>query len=233
MITGHVKNIKGREITIVSDDDLDMLQIAKLSNGKMLSAQVAINDGRHISPDQRKKAWALINDFASYTGYLPQEMEQLMKAEYMIRTGADWFSMTDCSMSTAAGFITAMLDWGFANDIPWTLKTWDMIPTDYYLTIQCLRHRKCIICGKSADIDHVTTVGMGNNRNHIDNRGRYFLPLCRIHHTIRHEMGVTSFTDMYHIKPVKLDDKTIKSLKLNTQAQFDEFDERRSTDGTA
>lgn len=233
MITGHVKNIKGREITIVSDDDLDMLRIAKLSDGKLPSAQVAIDDGRHISADQRKKAWALINDFASYTGYLPQEMEQLMKIEYMICSGADWFSMTDCSMSTAAGFITAMLDWGFANDIPWTLKTWDMIPTDYHLTVQCLRHRKCIICGKPADVDHVTTVGMGNNRHRIDNRGRYFLPLCRVHHTIRHEMGIEPFTDMYHIKPVKLDDETIKALKLNTQAQFDEFDERRSTDGTA
>lgn len=230
MITGRVKSIRGREITIVADEDLDALRIAKLSNGQSPSAQVAIDDGRHISPDQRKKAWALINDFADYTGYLSQEMEQLMKVEYMVRSGANWFSLADCSVSTAAAFITCLLDWGFEHDIPWTLKTWDMIPTDYHLTLQCLLHRKCIICGKPADVDHVTTVGMGNNRNHIDNRGRYFLPLCRIHHTIRHEMGVTSFTNMYHIKPVKLDDETIKVLKLNTQAQLDKFDEEARND---
>lgn len=231
MITGRIKQIRAHELLIDTDDDLDLLKIAKLSNGKPPSVQVAIDDGRHISADQRKKAWALINDFADYTGYLPQEMEQLMKIEYMVRTGSDWFSMADCSMSTAAGFITAMLDWGFANDIPWALKTWDMIPTDYHLTVQCLRHRKCIICGKHADIDHVTTVGMGNNRHHIDNRGRYFLPLCRIHHTMRHQIGIESFIKLYHIKPVKLDDETIKQLGLNTQAQFDKFDEGRKTDG--
>jgi hypothetical protein len=43
-------------------------------------------------------------------------------------------------------------------------------------------------------------------------------------------MGITSFTDMYHIKPVKLDDETIKALKLNTQAQLDKFDEEASND---
>jgi hypothetical protein len=36
---------------------------------------------------------------------------------------------------------------------------------------------------------------------------------------------------LYHIKPVKLDDETIKQLGLNTQAQFDKFDEGRKTDG--
>lgn len=233
MITGHIKNITGHEITIVADDDLDMLKIAKLSNGKWPSAQVVIDDGRHMSANQRKKAWALINDFADYTGYLPEQMEQLMKAEYIVKTGGEWFSMHDCSMSTGSAFIQVILDWGFQHDIPWTLKTWDEIPTDYHLTVQCLKHRKCIICGKHADIDHVTTVGMGNNRYHIDNRDRYFLPLCRVHHTMRHQMGIDSFIQLYHIKPVKLDDTTIKKLGLNTQAQFNEFDERRSTDGTS
>ena len=64
MITGHVRRMKGRKITIVFDDGLDMLRIAKLSDGKLPSAQVAIDDGRHISADERKNAWALINDFA-------------------------------------------------------------------------------------------------------------------------------------------------------------------------
>ena len=38
---------------------------------------------------------------------------------------------------------------------------------DTYL-IQCIRYRRCCICGRPADIHHVDAIGMGNNRRHYD-----------------------------------------------------------------
>ena len=224
-LTGKLTSVEGQRLTVVLDDKPDVLRLRQLSAKKQPSVQVDVEDGRSISPDQRKKAWALINDFAWYTGYSPMEMEQVLKANYMALTGADYFSMADTSMENAAGFLSSILDYGFNNEIPWQLKNMDAIPDDYPLMIQCLKHRICVICGKHADIDHEPAIGRGYDRNHIDNRKFKFFPLCRAHHTLRHSKGIAWFMDYYHIKPVRLDEDTIVALRLNSRKQLREFDE--------
>jgi hypothetical protein len=227
-LTGKLKGIKGTEVTIRLDDAPDLLRLRQLSAGRQPSVQIDVADGRSISPDQRKKAWALINDFAWYTGYSPLEMEQVLKANYMALTGTDYFSMANTSMENAAGFIASILDYGFDNGIPWQLKNMDAIPDDYPLMMQCLKHRVCVICGKRAEIDHEPPIGRGYDRNHIDNRRFKFFPLCHTHHMIRHTRGIDWFMDFYHIKPVKLDEDTIVSLHLNSRKQLRDFDEGRN-----
>ncbi|MFT8385117.1 MAG: putative HNHc nuclease [Lentilactobacillus hilgardii] len=120
--------------------------------------------------------------------------------------------------------LTFVLDFCFENDIPFKTKTWDLIPCDYHLAVQCLRHRLCIICGKPhSDIDHYTPVGR-RSRKLVDHRKLYFECLCREHHNERHKLGAKSFIEKYHIKPVRLSDNDLIRLHIMTHKRMDEID---------
>ncbi|WP_179395025.1 putative HNHc nuclease [Lacticaseibacillus absianus] len=226
ILNGDIESIQGDVITVrvTQPEGVNTLRVRQLADGRKPSAAVEIEDGRSISPDQRRKIWALIGDYADYTGYDPIEMEAWVKVYYMADTGRDYFSISSCSMSQASDFLNYVISFGFKYEIPWKLKHMDEIPSAYPLMMQCLKHRMCVICGKHADIDHEPPIGSGRDRTQIDNRRYKFFPLCRTHHSLRHEMGIDAFMDFYHIKPVKLDEETLISLKLNSRAQFDRFD---------
>lgn len=215
-IFGRLKSIKGKEITVLLDDDLSTYQIDKYSNNQSPTVAIILADNRKISPDQRKKIYALLGDIANYTGYsIPQEMPAVMKWKYLTETGAEMFSLSDCSMTTANKYLTWLIDFCFENNIGFKTQTWDMLPGDYAMVMRCCKHRKCIICLKHADIDHTFgLVGIGRNRRTVDNSQSYFLPLCRAHHQERHNLGAKNFLNKYHIKPVKLNAQTRKELRI-------------------
>lgn len=81
----------------------------------------------------------------------------------------------------------------------------------------CLIHKKCCVCGKKAELHHVDRVGMGNNRNEITHEGRRALPLCREHHIEVDHLGDEAFCARYHIAPVKIDARIIKTYRLRTK----------------
>ncbi|MGD1419488.1 putative HNHc nuclease, partial [Enterococcus faecium] len=41
-----------------------------------------------------------------------------------------------------------------------------------------------------------------------------FAALCRIHHTEKHKIGVINFKNKYQIKGIKLNQETIKKLRI-------------------
>ena len=51
------------------------------------SCTVWIPDGRGITPEQRKKAYATIADIADYTGELPEVAKEWLKYLHIARTG--------------------------------------------------------------------------------------------------------------------------------------------------
>ena len=77
---GRLLKVQGNKIEIELEDDFDFSKVEKFANGKQPIVELKINDGRTISPDQRKKVWALINDFCRYTGYSLDEAEILFKS---------------------------------------------------------------------------------------------------------------------------------------------------------
>ena len=97
--------------------------------------------------------------------------------------------------------------------MPFKTKTWDMIPNDYARQWFCLRFRKCVICGNPADLAHYEAVGMGRNRNRIDETKFRYMSLCRIHHVEQHTIGIESFVQKYHIVPVKLTADELKVIQ--------------------
>ena len=162
-----------------------------------------LDDGRHISAEQRKKIYATIRDIADYTGYAPEEMKQRLKLEHIIRTGCEEFSLSDCTMDTAREFINTMLDMALEMGIP--LQDFGSDRTDdidHYLWA-CLKNRRCSVCGRPGEIHHEDTVGMGNDRRTIDDSENKKICLCRIHHTEAHTIGKSSFRSKYKVYGIK------------------------------
>lgn len=189
---------------VVSVPDLklgDMFQRKKIRN-----AEIRFDDGRHISAEQRKKAYATIRDISDWTGYLPEEMKEILKYQHMMRTGDAYFSLSNCSMDTAREFINTILEFALENGIPLSdnaiERTDDIGRYLYY----CLLHKKCAICGKDGEIHHEDAIGMGNNRTKVDDSSYKKICLCREHHTLAHSLGVIRFREMYKVYGIVVKD---------------------------
>lgn len=166
---------------------------------RVRQVEVGVDDGRFISVLQRKKIYAMLRDIAEYTGYTDEAMKEVMKYEHMMRTGCEYFSLSDCSMTDAREFLNTLIEYALKEGVIMTesgLQRTDDIDT--YL-IQCIRYRKCCICGRPADIHHVDAVGMGQDRRQYDDCHSHIMALCRQHHTISHQRGQQAFMDTYKV----------------------------------
>lgn len=162
-------------------------------------AEIRFDDGRHISAEQRKKAYATMRDIAEWSGYLPEEQKEYLKWLHMMRTGCDYFSLSDCTMDTAREFINTILEYAIENGV--TLGEEAVNRTDdigRYLYF-CLKHKKCAVCGRDGEIHHVDAIGMGNDRTRVDDSGYRKICLCRMHHTVAHQRGMPTFEKMYKV----------------------------------
>ena len=170
-----------------------------LSQKCIKKAEMRFDDGRIISIEQRKKAYATIRDIADYTGYLPEEQKEWLKYLYIQKTGDDYISLSDCSMDQAREFINVILEYAIESGIQLSehaINRTDDIGKYLYF---CIKHKKCAICGQAGEIHHEDAIGMGNDRKTIDDSNYKKICLCRKHHTIAHQMGVERFTKMYKV----------------------------------
>lgn len=189
---------------VVSVPDLKLGEL--FQRKKIRNAEIRFDDGRHISAEQRKKAYATIRDISDWTGYLPEEMKEILKYQHMMRTGDAYFSLSNCSMDTAREFINTILEFALENGIPLSdnaiERTDDIGRYLYY----CLLHKKCAICGKDGEIHHEDAIGMGNNRTKVDDSSYKKICLCREHHTLAHSLGVIRFREMYKVYGIVVKD---------------------------
>lgn len=190
-----------------------------------LKVEIILWDGRRISPEQRRKCYALLGEIAEYTDGIRtaetvDEQKRLLKMEFMLRrmeaTERRMFSLSDCDMSTAREFITYLIDFIIANDIPTRVPLIDNCDDIAAYMYACTMHRKCSVCGKAADIHHCegSRIGAGVDREKVHQLGREVLPLCRVHHTELHTMPESEFMKKYHLQKVRLDEALCKRLKL-------------------
>lgn len=192
---------------------------------KYSTVHIIFDDGRRISCTQRRKCYALLGEIAEYTDGIRtaetvDEQKRLLKMEFMLRrmeaTERRMFSLADCDMSTAREFITYLVDFIIANDIPTRVPLIENCDDIQRYIYACLMYRKCAVCGKPADIHHCegSRIGAGVDRTKVHQLGREVLPLCRVHHTELHAMPESEFIKKYHLQKVKLDEALCKRLKL-------------------
>ena len=219
-----VLGIQGNELKLALDDDFNLDKVIRFSDGKQPSGELTIDDNRHISRDQQKKIFALIDDLCNYTGDEPKRWENEFKWRVQVTFGLDEFSLSNCSMTVGNYMILTILDFLFSENIPFRTKLWDSLPQDFPRQRLALKNRTCVICGRPhADLAHYKAVGMGRNRHKIDERKMYFMTLCREHHQEQHNIGIKEFMQKYHLKPLRLSDDDIIRFKILTKKRLEEL----------
>lgn len=212
---GELRNLKGkRYITFEVDADVDIGELSRFSDDTSIKAEITFDDNRKLSADQRKKAWALMNEIARWSGYNPVDVEGWMKAYFMADTGEDYFSLSNCSVTTARRFIRYLIDFCFKWNVPFKTRGIELADDVSAYLYLCLKHRKCAICGQHADIHHTDAVGSGRDRTHIDHSKHRLLALCRRHHNEAHKIGQLSFNRKYKVAGIKLSERDIKRFRI-------------------
>lgn len=186
------------------------------------SVRVELPDERMRTPDQLRKAWALMGDMAAYMSgdkrMAKEDVYEPMRTEFALRR---WeilqqrtFHLSEASVTDAKDFITFLLDTCIEMDIPLSRPATEYCEDIQHYVYQCCINRKCAVCGKRADLHHVDAVGMGRNRNEITHIGMRALPLCRDHHQEAHNTGNEVLMEKYHLEPITIDERLAEKLKL-------------------
>ncbi|MDD6697938.1 MAG: putative HNHc nuclease [Veillonellaceae bacterium] len=149
-----------------------------------------------------------------------EDAKRFLKMEFVLHhmQGMErrMFSLSDVDMNTASDFISFLIEFVLANDIPVRFSLAEKAEDIGQYVYACLVHKKCAVCGRHADLHHAegSHVGSGFNRNEVHHLGREALPLCRAHHEEVHRTGEAEFLEKYHLEPVKLDERLCKIYKL-------------------
>ncbi len=160
---------------------------------------VWLSDNRTITGLQRNKIYALCRAISKFSGHSVEEIKEQMKEMFICEEDIDEFSLANCPLKTASDFMDYLIDFCFRENVPiedaTVIKDFNM---HQYLKL-CITYKKCCVCGCKADIHHVDTIGMGNNRRKIDDSKKRKMALCRKHHTESHTIGQTEFNEKYHV----------------------------------
>ena len=205
-ITGF--NERTNELTIVAKYD-DYMTMAKRDYN---TVSIQLVDSRPISSKQRKSCYAMIREIADWSGDLPSEIKEYLKADFIATESLemmDSFSLSNAPMSVVAAFQKWLARFIVRNEVPCKKSLLSYVDDVQDYIYACLIHKKCCICGQNADLHHVDAVGMGRDRTEIIHEGMKVLPLCREHHQEIHSKGTTEFLKFYHIDDGIPADKTI------------------------
>lgn len=215
-ITGKIIDIRERSGEIIiaaSYDNFDRLILRKNDE-----AEIFLPDKRAISPEQRRKAHAMLAEIADWAGEMPDYIKRLTKFEFIASRMEDvarrFFSLSDCDMTTAREYITFLIDFMLEHDVPSKVPLYELCDDINRYVYSCLMRKRCVVCGKKADLHHFDAIGMGRNRDNIYQIGMRVISLCREHHQEAHSKGRSWITDDLHLVPIPLTVEIGKQYRL-------------------
>ena len=222
-ILGHITDIKedGTAVILAA-----LPSITRAVDRRYSDVEIIFNDGRRISPEQRRKVYAILGEIAEFVqGFrnaeTVEDTKAMMKMEFVLSRMESMerrlFSLSNVDVTTARNFIDFLIEFCVKNDIPMSISPLEYCEDIGRYVYACLMNKKCCICGRKADLHHVQAVGAGQDRREINHIGLECLPLCREHHSESHNIGQTDFMAKYHLEPVKIDEKIAKRYRLNTK----------------
>lgn len=186
-------------------------------------ARVLLVDRRAITAEQRKKIYALIGEIGEWVGEYPETLKRQLKLDFRLKRlerMCDDFSLSDCPEALASEFIDYLIEFIVENGVPTKVPLIELCEDIDRAIYSCLLHKRCIVCGRKAELHHIDRVGIGNDREQVDHLGRRCLPLCRDHHTELHTIGDNAFIDRYHLSDrVRIDEKIAKVYRLKCKQQ--------------
>jgi hypothetical protein len=206
---GYIKDIREDGTAII----LAPIDTTRFIHQGIKECYVDYIDSRPLSDKQRKMCYALINAIAEWSGSSPQDIKEAFKLEFWadkVDTLADKiFSLSNAPMSLVAEFQKFLIVFVLENDVPTKFPLIDYVDDIDHYVYMCLIHKKCAICGKKAELHHIDTIGLGNDRTQINHIGKEAISLCREHHKEFHDIGKASFFEKYHLNGGVKIDKTI------------------------
>ena len=113
LLNGIITELNERYIVIKAPAD-----VGYILDKQVRECDIILRDGRTISRDQQKKAYALMRDISLWSGHTPDEIKELAKYDYLAKFGGEMFSLSDCSVTLARGFIDYLVEFCLINDIP-------------------------------------------------------------------------------------------------------------------
>lgn len=204
----------GTQLIVTVDENV----LSKLN--KDHDVELVLRDKRLIRADQRKKIYATIRDISIATGNSEEFLKDYFKVKYCFVKGEQYFSLSNCSVTTAREFLNYIMEYVIAEGVPLQVLGLDRTDDiDYYLYC-CLKYRKCAITGSSnADIHHVegSRVGMGRNRQQLNHSNLELIALSREWHNRVHQQGEYKIFQDYKIYGITLDVATLKELGIKAE----------------
>ena len=201
---------KGLKIPLIVDQENRNEILKNLHNfiDKPLIVDIRIDSEKYkhelnqISADQRKKIFAIINDIANDIGEEKENTRHNLSLQFCQEKGHEEFSLSNCDKEFANDFIEYLLGFAFENGVQ--LKehprnSFDDVERYFAIAV---KNRVCAVCGRHGDIHHIDAIGMGNNRNKVDDSKYRKVCLCRSHHTEAHTIGWPEFTEKYYLQGI-------------------------------
>jgi hypothetical protein len=188
-------------------------------------ARVLWPDRDEITTEQRKKIFAICKDVALWSGSDKETVRKIQIADFLrqnierLQMSALSLAVTgNCDKGTASLFIDYLINFCLENDVPTSRPLQEYADDLEKYTYAALIHKRCIICGKKADLHHVDAIGLGYNRETKPQLGALVLPLCRVHHTEWHTIGRAVFEERYHAVPVPMDKRIAARYHITGRA---------------
>lgn len=176
------------------------------------------HDSRHMSDEQRRKAWALMTEIAVYQGQSKEETYNEQKTIFSIKhleiLHDGLFRLSSATVTMARAFITMLIDTILEYGIPTNEPLYSLCDDIQRYVYACLMNKKCAVCGQKTELHHYDHVQMGRNRHEINHVGMRAYPLCRVHHDEIHSIGEKAFDAKYHLQPVMIDERIAKKYNL-------------------
>lgn len=188
-------------------------------------ARVLWQDREEISGEQRRKIFAICGEIAQWSAHDPEYVRKNLTADFL-RANIEQLQLSalslaisgNCDKGTASLFIDFLISFCLENAVPTSRPLQEYADDLERYTYGALLHKRCLICGRKADLHHVTAIGMGYDRNTKPQLGALVMPLCRVHHTEWHTIGRTAFEERYHTKPVQMTEKIATKYHISGKA---------------
>jgi len=186
-------------------------------------ARVLWQDREEISGEQRRKIFAICGEIAQWSAHDPEYVRKNLTADFL-RANIERLQLSalslaisgNCDKGTASLFIDFLINFCLENEVPTSKPLQEYADDLERYTYGALLHKRCVVCGKKADIHHCegSHVGMGRNRKEMIHLGAVLMPLCREHHNECHTIGQTEFDLKYHTKGVVADKRICQKVGL-------------------
>jgi len=232
IVKGRITDIDERGIVTIKCRYDDWRTLLRREYSECLIQMI---DGRPLSDKQRRTCYKLLREISSFTGMGLDPTKEYMKikflAEDLEQTADQMFSLSNAPMSLVCAFQRFLVHFILDYDIPCSFPILDFVDDVQDYVYACAVRRKCCVCGRRAEPHHHERIGMGRDREEMDQEGMLMEPLCREHHEECHTMPQEEFDRKYHISPVVIDKELKKIWRFTGERKRYDWDGSQLAEG--